>query len=220
MDARDLLLVVADLDAENAIKTLLTERQPALQISLTFRPTPPPLGDLLRYAGRDAGCYLKAVELLRPFTKSYRHALIVFDHHGSGKDACTRDDIEAELETQLCQNGWNAESVAVVVIAPELEAWIWSTSPHVAERLGWKNERESLKKFLATAGHWHEADTKPHAPKEALEAALGERRETGGPRLFADLAQSVGLTQCEDPSFVKFRTTLQKWFPTAGPSGS
>ena len=48
-----LLFVVADLDAENAIKTLLGKRQHALGIRLEFNRQ----GDLLRYFGRDAGCY-------------------------------------------------------------------------------------------------------------------------------------------------------------------
>ena len=38
MNKRDLFIVVADLDAENAIKTLLTERQEALGIALDFSP--------------------------------------------------------------------------------------------------------------------------------------------------------------------------------------
>ncbi len=62
---RDLFVVVADLDAENAIKTLLRERQQSLGIRLDFNPDRPPQGDLLRYFGRDSGCYKNAVDILR-----------------------------------------------------------------------------------------------------------------------------------------------------------
>jgi hypothetical protein len=65
MSQRDLYVVVADLDAENAVRSLLCERQVALGICLRFNPDRPPLGDLLRYSGRDSGCYKDAVDLLR-----------------------------------------------------------------------------------------------------------------------------------------------------------
>ena len=52
MTQRDLFVVVADLDAENTIKTLFRERQAALGIHLNFNPDRPPVGDLLRYSGR------------------------------------------------------------------------------------------------------------------------------------------------------------------------
>ena len=48
MSQRDLFVVVADLDAEHAVKTLLCNRQPSLGIRLDFKP---PNGDLLR------GCF-------------------------------------------------------------------------------------------------------------------------------------------------------------------
>ena len=72
MNKRDLFIVVADLDAENAIKTLLTERQEALGIALDFSSLSPPNGDLLRYSGRDSGCYQDAVELMRPPQRTHR----------------------------------------------------------------------------------------------------------------------------------------------------
>ena len=65
MTQRDLFVVVADLDAENAVRSLLLERQESLGIKLNFNADRPPDGDLLRYCGRDSGCYRNAVDLLR-----------------------------------------------------------------------------------------------------------------------------------------------------------
>ncbi len=118
MKKRDLFVVVADLDAENALKILLTERQESLGIALDFSPFPPPNGDLLRYSGRDSGCYRDAVDLLRPPQKSHRHAIV------------------------------------------------------------------------------------------------REKRKRGGTApLFAELARRISFRSCEDPAFLKLRTTLQRWFP-------
>ncbi|MFM7055748.1 MAG: hypothetical protein ACKO2P_02370 [Planctomycetota bacterium] len=64
MTQRRLFAVVADPDAENAIKNLLCERQPSLGISLDFNPDRPLHGDMLRCSGRDCGfCKKKAWEM-------------------------------------------------------------------------------------------------------------------------------------------------------------
>lgn len=52
MTRRDLFVVVADLDTENAVRSLLCERQASLGIKLGFNPDRPPDGDLLRYSGQ------------------------------------------------------------------------------------------------------------------------------------------------------------------------
>ena len=79
---RDLRVVVADLDAENALKALLARYQSLGIRRLRFDPDE----DLFRYSGRDPGCRLDAVELLRPFQTTHEHAIVMFDRHGSGRD--------------------------------------------------------------------------------------------------------------------------------------
>lgn len=206
-DLRDLFVVVADLDMENVIKTLLCVRKHALGIELAFDLT----RDLLRYNKKDSGCYRDAQDLLRTRRKYYRHALILFDRHGSGVDYKSRIDIENDIEERLHACGWPRESATAIVIDPELEAWVWSDSPHVASALGWDDNRE-LRVYLEHKNLWVSGAMKPDDPKHALDNALRERKRIGGARLFADLASKVGMNRCDDPSFVKFRTTLQRWF--------
>lgn len=213
-EKRDLFVVVADLDAENAIKTLLCERQSSLGIKIDFNPDRPPQGDLLRYAGRDSGCYKDAVDLLRPPRQTHRHALLCFDWHGSGAECKTRQEIEAEIEESLLKNGWSIGTAAVVVIAPELEAWVWTDSPHVAEVLGWKDDAQSLRHFLQDRELLAPNSPKPTDPKKAMEQALRAKRKPGGARLFADLASRVTLNRCQDPAFHKLQKTLERWFST------
>ncbi|MFB3133348.1 MAG: hypothetical protein ACE10K_12585, partial [Rhodothermales bacterium] len=53
---------------------------------------------------------------------------------------------------------------------------------------------------------------KPQRPKEAVEAVL---RATDTPRsssLYRQLAQKVSLNRCDDPAFLKLKSTLQEWF--------
>lgn len=212
MSKRDLFVVVADLDAENAIKTLLCDRQNALGIQLDFNPDRPPQGDLLRYSGRDSGCVKDAVDVLRAAQRTHQHAILIFDHHGSGADHKSRDTIESELQQELNANGWTDGDAAVIVIEPELEAWVWAASPRVQDVLGWKDERHELRDFLERKGFWDKDAIKPNDPKEAMKAALKQKNMPGGARVFARLASRVGLSQCEDPAFQKFRETLHRWF--------
>lgn len=154
MSKRDLFVVVADLDAENVMKALLSRRQEALGVSLQFNPDRPPQGDLLRYQGRDSGCYRKAVDLLRPPQRTHRHAILCFDHHGSGAERQAAEQTEADLERQLHASGWQHGSVAVIVIEPELESWVWANSPQVADALGWRHEDGEMRTFLQSQGFW------------------------------------------------------------------
>ena len=214
MNKRDLFVVVADLDAENAIKTLLTERQQALGVNFQFVPEPPPNGDMLRFSGRDSGCYRKAVDLLRPPQRTHRHALLLFDRHGSGAEKKSRTQIEEEIEDKLRQNGWSDETARAIVLDPELESWVWADSPHVAEMFGWQSRRTEMRRFLETEGLWDADSPKPADPKRAMHLALRVNRLAPTARLFAQLAAKVGLTRCQDPAFNKLATVLRAWFGT------
>jgi len=210
---RDLFVVVADLDAENAIRTLLTERQHSLNVTLDFNPLAPVQGDLLRFNGRDSGCYQKAVDLLRSPQNTHRHAMLCFDRLGCGAESKPREEIEAEIEGQLVNSGWPADSVAVIVFDPELEAWVWAQSPQTAIVLGWKDDPHGLRPYLEKQNLWNPQASKPHDPKEAMARALRAKRQVGGARLFSELAGKVGLRSCQDPAFQKFRRKLAEWFP-------
>lgn len=213
MSKRDLFVVVADLDAENAITTLLVKRQEALGVRLNFNPDRPPQGDLLRYTGRDSGCYRDAVDLLRVPQRTHHHAMLIFDRDGSGAENNDRATIESKIEQKLHASGWREGKVSVIVIEPELEAWVWATSPRVADVLGWQDDRNGLRPFLVGANLWKGDSQKPSDPKEAMKSALRRKQTPLGARLFADLASRVGVRQCQDPAFGKFRQTLQRWFP-------
>ncbi len=212
-ELRDLFVVVADLDMELAIKAILCGRQQAMGISLEFNPDHKPQGDLLRFSGRDAGCYRKAVELLQPQRERYRHAMLLFDHHGCGAENRSRQDIEADVEERLEKNGWEKGRAAAIVIDPELEAWVWSDSPHVAEILGWQSDYDGLRSLLADKGLWIEGRAKPRDPKAAMREACRQKRIPVGATMFAELASKVGLHRCTDAAFQKFRVCLRRWFP-------
>jgi hypothetical protein len=212
MSKRDLFVVVPDLDMENAIKTLLCHRQRSLGIQLGFNPDRPPQGDLLRYAGRDSGCFKDAVDILRPPQRTHQHAILIFDHDGCGGKDKEREQIELEVERQLCANGWDDDNISVVVIEPELETWVWAKSPHVATVLGWHDNPNELRPFLEKAGLWDSGAEKPKDPKAAMRAALRKQGTPLGARIFTELATHVGVAECRDAAFRKLRSKLMNWF--------
>lgn len=80
MDAiTDLIALVADSNMENTLRGLLSRHQ-----ALGIRPI---TYDIFRHDKRDPGCWTDAHNYLRPYTRQYRYAMVLFDHEGSGQES-------------------------------------------------------------------------------------------------------------------------------------
>jgi hypothetical protein len=166
------------------------------------------------HPGRDPGCRLRAVDHLMSAVDLYRHALVLFDLEGSGAEGVPVAELEMEVERELSQAGWR-DRAACIVIDPELEIWLWSDSPHVDAVLGWQNRPPGLREWLRQQGYLSGSAMKPSRPKEAVEAAMqlsGKRRSSA---IYQALAGQVSLSRCQDRAFLKLKSTLQAWFPSA-----
>ena len=203
---KDLFVLTADADMDAAMNQLLTNRQPSLGIRhIDFTVT--------RHSKRDAGCRVHAAERLDGHRHSYEYALVMFDRDGCGAEDKPRETIQTEVERELYNNGWADRSKAIV-IDPELEAWVWTDSPHTARVLGWKEEGyPELQTWLHNRGLWPSGDLKPPDPKEAFLRALRAKGLQRSPKRFEKLARVVGLTKCKDPAFAELTQTLAEWFP-------
>ena len=177
-----------------------------------------PQFDITRHPGRDAGVRVDAVNLMRPYLRTHRYGLVVFDRHGCGSDA-PRTEIEGTIERDLSRNGWEHRARAVV-IDPELEEWVWATSPVVSTALGWGEGYDELRSWLAQRGLWDDGLPKPSDPKRAMIRAMhGAPRPTRrrrSARIFGEIAEGAPLDGCEDPAFRKLLDILQEWFPEGG----
>jgi len=201
--SQDLVVLVPDKNMESAVTQLL-QRPEALGIrAITF--------DIFVHIGRDPGCYGKAHDFLRPFVGQYQYSLVMFDHHGSGREGVEVRELEAEVRRRLEQNGW-PHRAAVVVLAPELEVWVWSDSPEVERCLGWSGQTPSLRDWLRERDLWSSDDPKPSDPKVAVEEALRAVRRPRSSAIYAELARRVSVKRCVDPGFQHFRQTLIGWF--------
>ncbi|MFP4058355.1 MAG: methylation-associated defense system protein MAD4 [Candidatus Brocadiia bacterium] len=164
------------------------------------------------HADRDPGCLRGSGAFLRRHLPVYEHALVCFDRAGCGRDELEAPELEQMVEQELSRSGWAARAAAVVV-DPELEAWVWSDSPHVSACLGWSGRRPSLREWLAREGWWAHDHQKPQDPKGAVHAALRQARKRRSTMVFADLAGRVSLRGCTDRAFLRLRDILRRWFP-------
>lgn len=203
----DLVVLVPDADIEQAVSGLVS-RGESLGIG-SCRAL------VRRHPMRDSGCRTAAAEFLRPLRGSHRFALVIFDHHGCGSDE-SREVIQQRVEASLVASGWAKKCCKTIVIAPELEVWLWNGSSHVAEALGWRTDYRGLRQYLEKRGLWPSGAPKPPAPKSAMRTALRDA-PTGASRWrsnrFSQIAKQTSLAGCTDPAFVEFRTTLRRWFP-------
>lgn len=202
---KDLAVLVADKNTEAAVTALLARHQ-----ALDIRPV---TASIFVHPRRDPGCANEAHLFLKPFAQDFRHALVVFDHEGSGREEYSPQELALQIAEQLNVAGWQDRGQAIV-IAPELEVWVWSPSPHVAQSIGWRDRQPSLRDWLSMTGQWPTDRAKPERPKDALEAALREIRRPRSSALYSDLAARVSLRGHNEPAFVSLISTLQRWFPS------
>lgn len=199
----DLVVLTPGKDEEAALHGLFA-RHAALQVHR-------PRYVIYRHQDRDAGCRLDAANYLRSFASQYRHALVLFDHEGCGAEQVPAEQIEATVEQELAAAGW-AGRASCVVIAPELENWLWSDSPHVADVLGWAGQAPSLRHWLYRQGYLAPGAAKPARPKETAEAAMRVVRKHRTSLLYRQLAERVSLEHCADRAFLKLKGVLREWF--------
>jgi hypothetical protein len=94
---KDLVVLAADKSIEHTLRAVLQRHA-----SLAIRPVH---FQVVSYAsGLDPGCYLRSHEFLRVFLSDFSHALVVFDHRGSGQECRDARDVEEDVEKGLRQS--------------------------------------------------------------------------------------------------------------------
>ncbi len=207
MSRKDLVVLAADRHMQSALSRLLRSRTAALRMRDVA-------SDVFAHPQHDPGCAREGVSFLARFAGAYEHGLLVFDHEGSGKEQTPPETLQHDLDESFAQSEWG-DSAKAIVVDPELEAWVWSRSPHVATVVGWTDQSVSLPDWLLSEGFLRPGETKPRRPKEALEAALRRARMPHSAALFDQLAARVSVERCQDRSFRDLKATLRKWFPMA-----
>ena len=121
-------------------------------------------------------------------------------------------NIRSHIESMLSANGWSTDRIAVIVIDPELENWIWQRSIHVAREIGF----ESMDDLLTDSDlrhAWPDGQSKPSSPKETLEAILRKKRIPRSSAIYRKITAQVSVNDCCDDAFLQLAEKLREWFP-------
>jgi len=200
---KDLVCLVADKNMEATVGGLLARPQ-ALGIRLVAY-------DLIVHPRHDPGCFYDGCDLLGGYRKSHAHALMMLDRAWDGAPASTGPELKEMLTGRLQDAGFGGWAEAMV-LDPELEVWVFSDSPHVAEILGWSGRDPDLRAWLQDEGLWPLDMAKPPDPKVALERVLYETRKPRSSAIYRALAKRVSLDRCRDWAFLQLRGILKQWF--------
>jgi hypothetical protein len=201
---KDLLILAADNDLKQALTGLLG-RPEALRIRTVEV-------DIFIHPEHDPACVRRGVEFMSNFSDQYRHGLLMFDHAGSGRESALPERVQAELNDMFSRSVWG-ERARAIVLAPELEAWVWSDSPHVDDVIGWRGRSPRLRTWLVEHGWLGENEAKPAKPKEAFEAALRVARVPRSASVYRRIAERVSVRRCQDRAFHQFKEAVRNWFP-------
>ena len=202
---KDLVILAADKDLEHVLKGLLARPE-----ALGTRPVD---ADIFVEPEHDPACALRGVDFLVNLSADYGHGLLIFDHMGSGREATTPQHLQTTLNEAFASSVWGERGRAVV-LSPELEAWIWSDSPHVDVVAGWRDRDPKLRPWLIEQKYLRVGEVKPARPKDAFEAALREAQKPRSASLYQQIAERVSLRRCTDTAFLELKSILSKWFPS------
>ena len=202
---KDLVVLAADKNIQQVLGGLF-ERPQALDIR-------PIQFDVLVHPQHDPACALRGVEFLSNFSEQYRNGLLIFDHEGCGREERPYLELQEELNGQFVNNSEWGDQARALVLSPELEAWVWSDSPHVDEIAGWSGQQPTLRQWLVDRGWIQQTTDQPERPKEAFEAALRQARIPRSSSLYRNIAQAVSVNRCTDATFLEFKRLMREWFP-------
>lgn len=207
MSGPECVFLVADKNMETVFQSFLA--QPEARHRLVCRPFH---FDLIVATGKaDPGIHSLAHEYLRGYASTHRYAVVVLDAEWAGAPA--PEAIREKIAGDLCNTGWDRDRIAVIVIDPELENWIWMNSPHVAQGLGWTTSMADLRTWLNSKQFVFAESGKPERPKEAIEAVLRHTRKPRSSARYGKIVQQASIKRCTDPAFAELARVLQQWFP-------
>jgi hypothetical protein len=199
---KDLYLLVADSSMAKALEAALL-RHESLEIRpIQFKIDPHPY--------RDPGVRTTGAEMLALQVNQFSHCIMVLDFEGSGTQYRNAIELETELDRNL-QPIWNSNA-KTIVIDPELDIWMWGGDNALKDALGW-TEDISLREWLKSQNMQFFSNEKPMRPKEALEKLFSKLRRPRSSSIYGSIASKISLQRCNDPSFLRLKNALIRWFP-------
>jgi len=197
-----------------------------------------PENDIRVHPAHDPGVWKDPQTILFAERHTYEKCLVILDEAWEGAPA--PEKIVADIESLVVNEAkWERHRFKVILIRPELEAWIWQRNTHVVEAFGFTGTDAQLWTLLAQqsltldpgkrkhrfapanalAGFppaWPKKHSKPENPKGLVEALSRQCHSGPASGVFNEISSTISVKGCVDPAFKKLRSTLQDWFPPQG----
>lgn len=169
--------------------------------------------------------------VLLPFLRSECRFLIVWDHHGTGREASKAVALEEQVVQKLTSLNVPADRVLAVALEPELESLLVPVWPKVKSLIG-EERSQSAPEDAAILAQMRKLGTSPEAdsefdsllskfPKEVFEALIRLLRLRRAPPLYEKIGSRVSLPAVkQDAAASRIADTLSRWFPWAQASSS
>lgn len=164
---------------------------------------------------KDPELFYKAHLNLMPFFETHEHAVIVLDWQWDQSDK-TRTEIEEHITAKMLSVGWNRDRFEVICIEPELEVWLFQNNNNFLDHFRYCDGPRELRNRLAVDNVWPHEHAKPLNPKHAIGHALSIGKSVSRSVLFKKICSRITVRSCQDQSFVKLMSTLQRWYPQEG----
>lgn len=207
---RDCIFLLADTNMQAAFEGFFTRKGFHQSLDCGNFDFDPRQDIRVASGDNDPGLYTRGHELLRPFLRSHRRAVVVLDSEWDGSPG--KDGITDHLTGQIAATGWSDDRFIVIVIDPELENWIWQQNDHVARGLGFGDCNELMADTdLQTV--WPLGQAKPFSPKKILESLLRKKRIPRSSAIYKQITSQVSVKHCQDAAFQRLREAFRIWFP-------
>jgi hypothetical protein len=207
---RDCIFLLADKNMEAAFIGFFTREHCHTSLGIRAFNFDPQQDIIVDESGNDPGVYNRAHELIRPYQTTHRYAVVALDNAWNGSPGVEK--IQENVTKNMTQTGWDGERFVVIVIYPELEAWILQDNRNVEEALRFQ-QKISLRKWLEEKGLWDANHPKSADPKKAVEDALKMTKKPRSSAIYKEITSKVSVKYCVDPAFQLLCSRMQQWFP-------
>lgn len=201
---RDIVFLLADNAMAQVVTGFLNRERchPSLRCAaFGFNPRT----DIIVSPTKDSGMLKYARDLLRSYEATHRRAVVILDDAWQGNPGTM---LLRERLAEALSHGW--KEFAVIIIEPELEAWLMNENAHLPRIFRCP---ENYRHLLADAGLWPKGAVKPPDPKTALNHLRDHHGARAGNAEFGKLAAVTSVRYCQDPAFIQLRDQLRTWFP-------
>ncbi|GAA6623912.1 methylation-associated defense system protein MAD4 [Scytonema sp. NUACC26] len=190
---RDCIFLLADKNMEATFLGFLTREK--FHLSLGIHQFKFEINEdlIVDESGSDPGVFTRAHEFLRLYQRTHHHAVIVLDNDWEGSPGVNA--IEERISSNMLKSGWKDNNFAVIVISPELEAWILQDSPVVATAFKYKQD-VPLRQWLEKKGLWQSSSAKPNDPKKAVEETLKISKTPRSSAIYRQITSRVSVKGC------------------------